>query len=55
MPPSNREKKKLNAIRHNEKYLESKKPKAINPISRSARRKAQTLLAIAPILSASVS
>ena len=46
MYPSNREKKKLNAIKHNEAYLQSKKPKERNPISRDARKKAQILLAI---------
>jgi len=46
MYPSNREKKRLTAIKHNEAYLESKKPKPQKTVSRDAKLKAQILLSI---------
>ena len=39
MYPSNRESKKLNAIKHNEAYLESKKPKP----PKEARSKSESM------------
>jgi hypothetical protein len=54
---NNRELKKLAAKKHNEAYLESLKPKPPREYERPARgtiSKAQVLLAIAPILSATV-
>jgi hypothetical protein len=52
MHPSNREIKQLNAIKHNKAYLESKKPKPKKPVSRNAKLKAQTILAISAGLTA---
>ena len=56
---SNSQIKKALAISHNEAYLESKKPRvknvgSVGHTSRAAKQKALTLMAIAPVLAASV-
>ena len=46
MHPTTREGKRLNVIKYNEAYLESKKPKPQKTVSRDAKLKAKILLAI---------